>query len=179
MIANHPCCDATRNTIIESISSKLLSQKSHGSFLHKKFRKLISESIKQAAVADIECIDTGYDQSSFGVKSSISVNKTIFSTINEFLEYPTGDSRPTFCSGSGMRTETWEELIADDWREIVVNQYNAIPECQSILSANRWTDWKGNLITDKDEIIEDLDQALCDYIIDSELIEAWRSDPLP
>lgn len=74
---------------------------------------------------------------------------------------------------------TREDRIADDWRKIVVNQYNAIPEYAAIVRGCRWTDWKGNLITDKDQVVENIDDALCDYIIDSELLEAWRNDPLP
>jgi hypothetical protein len=165
-----------REEIIQSIALKLLSQKEHGSFLHAKFKRLVSEKATQAFEADIEHVDTGYDQSCFGRKTSISLDKTKFKTINDFLEYPTGDSRPTFCSGSGMCAETWEDRIIDDWREIVVNQYNGISEYQSVLSDGRWTDWKGSLITDKDEIIEDLDQELTDHIIDTELMGAWRHD---
>lgn len=179
MSVHHPCNDDTRNNIIESIASQLLSQKTRGSFLHEKFKKLVSESSAQAFVSSIDYIDTGYDQSFFGRKSSNPIDKSKFQTINDFLVYPTGDSIPTFCSGHGMVAEIWEDRITDNWREIVVNQYNAIPEYQSVLSAKSWTDYQGNLITDDSEIVEDIDQALCDHIIDTELMEAWRHDPLP
>jgi hypothetical protein len=179
MTINHPCEDRVRKEVLDNIAKALLGQSSRGSLLHAKFKKLISSMIFKASVADIEIVDVGYDKSCFGVKTTSPVSKNIYSTINDFLDYPTGDSTPTFCSGSGMSAERWEDRVIDDWREIVVRQYNSIPEYQDILSVCSWTDWQGHLITDKEEIIEDLDQALCDYIIDAELLESWRNDPIP
>lgn len=51
-------------------------------------------------------VDAGYDISSFGVQLPELIDVSNFNTIADFLEYPTGQSMPTFCSGSGMHAET-------------------------------------------------------------------------
>jgi hypothetical protein len=168
-----------RDETIQTVAIKILSQKTRGSFLHGKFKKLISGYLSQAKKATIDYRDSGYDQSSYGLASSLPVDRNEFKTIDEFLFYPTGETRPTFCSGSGMSAETWLDRVSDVWCEIVFKQYNAIPEYQSVVKSCVFFDRKGNKLTDMDLIIEELDQELLDYFLDSELLEAWRHDPLP
>lgn len=168
-----------RSAIIEEIANAMLIQKKEGSILHGKFLNLVKECIQSASVADIEVVDSGYDYSTFGRSSYEKVNKSQFETIRDFLDYPTGNSRPTFCSGSGMVAETWEDYISEEWSEIITNYYNAIPKYRDIINSSIWIDFQGNILTEKDEICEDLHNELCDYLIDIELMSAWEDSPLP
>lgn len=56
-------------------------------------------------------IDTGYDISAHGYKTDDAINTKDFITIQDFLDLPTGESVPTYESGSGMRSESWEEEL--------------------------------------------------------------------
>ena len=42
-----------------------------------------------------------------------------FDTIQDFLDYPTGHSIPTFNSGSGMSAERWGDLFLEFIREYI------------------------------------------------------------
>lgn len=168
-----------RSAIIEDIANAMLMQKKEGSILHRKFLNLIKECIESASVAEVEVVDSGYDYSTFGRASHVKVNKNQFETIRDFLDYPTGNSRPTFCSGSGMVAETWEDYVSVEWSEIITNYYNAIPQYRDIISSSFWIDYQGNALTEEDEISDDLHNELCDYLIDIELISAWEDSPLP
>lgn len=56
-------------------------------------------------------IDTGYDISVHGCKTDEAINTKDFIKIQDFLDLPTGESVPTYESGGGMRSESWEEEL--------------------------------------------------------------------
>ncbi len=81
----------------------------------------IQERVRNEKAAHVEVIDVGYDCSSFGKTTNDKIDPTAFQTIQNFLDYPTGQSIPTFLSGSGMMTETYEEPFVEFIRDSIEN----------------------------------------------------------
>jgi hypothetical protein len=98
--------------VIQAIKSELMCP---GGELEREAYRWIQEMGRTHSAASIKIIDSGYDVSSFGQRTNSSINTAAFDTIQNFLDYPTGESIPTFCSGAGMAAETWE----DRFREFV------------------------------------------------------------
>ena len=171
----------TKRAYIKGISEVLKSQKDRGSFLHRRFTKLIKDGLSRAFVAEVELVDSGYDLSSWGRRSKVPVDATRFATINNFLEYPTGDSVPTHVSGSGMAAETWEERLYYDWIEIVKNAYNAVPLYEEAIHSGLWNsgDLDISIPGNRQNVVCELDDELCDELIADFLLEEWRGDPMP
>ena len=60
---------------------------------------------------EIEVANCGYDVSSWGRKTQLPFRVDDFEKVSDFLDEGTGHSVATFESGSGMRAETYEELL--------------------------------------------------------------------
>jgi hypothetical protein len=66
---------------------------------------------KKHKAAEVNWEDVGYDVSSYGKELNKPIDINQFKTIEDFLNYPTGASLPTYEPGSGMRYEIWEDEI--------------------------------------------------------------------
>ena len=88
-----------------------------GGELEQACYRWIQRACRENSAAEFEVIDSGYDVSSFGRKTGDAIDTSIFSTIEDFLDYPTGESVPTFMSGSGMAAQTYSDLLEDFIRD--------------------------------------------------------------
>jgi hypothetical protein len=68
----------------------------------------------------VEVVDSGYDISTEGVRTEDPLDSSDFITLGDLLESPTGDTEPTYVSGSGLRARTFE----DDFREYLYEVEN-------------------------------------------------------
>ena len=102
------------DSIIHQIKSALMA---NGGELEIECIRWIQDVCRNNNAANVEVIDTGYDASSFGRILDEPIDTTQFETIQDFLDYPTGRSVPTFESGSGMRYETWDDIFIENVRE--------------------------------------------------------------
>jgi hypothetical protein len=80
-----------------------------------------------AQAADVEVVDYGYDVSSRGHRVpetnrerarrgvALSDSDRVAGTLGDLFDAPTGDTRPTYVSGSGLAAETWEGMWSDQW----------------------------------------------------------------
>lgn len=100
--------------VVVKIKTELMSE---GGELEQACYRWIQRACRENSAAEFEVIDSGYDVSSFGRKTGNAIDISVFSTIEEFLDYPTGESVPTFMSGSGMAAQTYSELLGEFIRD--------------------------------------------------------------
>lgn len=102
------------NHIIKKMADTLFLA---GGELEQESYKWILKNCLIARAASIEVIDSGFDISSFGNIESGPIDTSAFKTIQDFFDYPTGQSIPTFERRSGMRAETWGERFIEYVRD--------------------------------------------------------------
>lgn len=100
--------------VVVKIKTELMPE---GGELEQACYRWIQRACRENSAAEVEVIDSGYDVSSFGRKTGDAIDTSIFSTIEDFLDYPTGESVPTFMPGSGMAAETYSDLLGEFIRD--------------------------------------------------------------
>ena len=73
----------------------------------------IRQQCTENKAARIDQVDSGWDVSMHGVTLDAPINMSAFEIIADFLDYPTGNTLPTYCSGSGFYAETYRECMTD------------------------------------------------------------------
>ena len=137
--------------IIYQIKSVLMSS---GGELETACIRWIQAKIRTEKAACIEVIDIGYDCSTFGKATNDKIDTAAFETIQDFLDYPTGQSTPTFVSGAGMSAQTYDEPFTEFIREYIWD----------------WLTRQGYdpIIRDKDGFVDD---DFADFLCDSDASE--------
>lgn len=102
--------------IIQQIKERLMAP---GGELEQASNRWIQTVCRSHPAASIEVVDMGYDVSSFGRRTNEPIDAASFTTIQDFLDSPTGESIPTFNSGSGMRAESWEDRFIEFVRDYI------------------------------------------------------------
>ena len=70
-------------------------------------------------------IDSGYDVSTSGTKSSDRLDVSSYISVGQFLENEyTGETVPTHCSGSGLAAQTYDEAAYDEAISIIHDHIN-------------------------------------------------------
>lgn len=100
--------------VVLRIKTELMSE---GGELENACYRWIQKACRENSGAEFEVIDSGYDVSSFGRKTGDAIDVSAFSTIEDFLDYPTGESVPTFMSGAGMAAQTYSDLLGEFIRD--------------------------------------------------------------
>lgn len=141
-------------------------KKEHEEFLSKQITKLIKKDLNeslQEVIQDwfftekkayVEYVDSGYDVSSFGRQGNLPFSINDYKSVQDFLDEPTGNSVPTFVSGSGMGAERYEDLLQEKANELIFDYKE-----------------KAIKLAEKKFSIEDADEYFEDYEIDDEHFE--------
>lgn len=85
--------------------------------LERSCYRWIQKACRERSAAISEVVDCGYDVSCFGRRTGEKIDTSAFETVDDFLNYPTGDSVPTFVPGSGMAAQTYSDLLEEFIRE--------------------------------------------------------------
>lgn len=100
---------------LESELEKYIDPKNIFGF-RKSFIEWVAIAWSNAGFYDTEIRDTGFDRSSFPVAGNVKLKEKT-KNYCDFINANTGNSMPTFNSGSGMRCETFEEKLHEFFGE--------------------------------------------------------------
>lgn len=138
-------------------------KKEHEEFLSQQITKLIKKDLNeslQEVIQDwfftekkayVEYVDSGYDVSSFGRQGNLPFSINDYKSVQDFLDEATGNSVPTFEPGSGMRHETFDDLLQEYVDELIFDYKE-----------------KAIKLAEKKFSIEDADDLFDEYEIDDE-----------
>lgn len=100
--------------VVLRIKNELMSD---GGELEQACYRWIQQVCREYSAANIKVVDCGYDVSSFGRRTGEPIDASAYQTVEDFLEYPTGESVPTFMSGCGMAAQTYSDLLEEFIRD--------------------------------------------------------------
>ena len=66
---------------------------------------------------EVDIVDFGYDVSDSPRRTAASINFSLLSTVQDFLDLYTGNTVATYCSGYGLRAETYEDRFEEFVRD--------------------------------------------------------------
>lgn len=106
--------------IIEALEDDILRlvDIENGEIVHKACTFLVKQLL-QANRYTVECIDLGYDTSFYPVSTGHKIEINHSDSVSDLLNEPTGNSIPTFISGSGMACETFRDMLHDELHDII------------------------------------------------------------
>lgn len=114
---------------------KLFSQKMLGKIifsLEKELKKEIVSWFLNEKKGFVTRVDSGYDFSSFGNTGVLPFSILDYETVDDFLNETTGNSVPTYLSGSGMVAETFDMQLDSSF-----NQQMSAYESDIVLSMEK------------------------------------------
>jgi len=80
---------------------------------------LIEEWLSKNTTFETYVDDVGYDRSVRSSPTGCAPNFWNLNTLKEWMTSSTGQDKPTFMSGCGMRAETWEELLNEELEKMI------------------------------------------------------------
>lgn len=86
-------------------------------FFHQVLTEL-THTVKYGQKYEYVHRDTGYDYSIFSEPSSEHFQPEDYQLLGDFLTEPSGDTRPTFESGTGMHALSWEDALQERWDDL-------------------------------------------------------------
>lgn len=113
---------------IETRSSEVTAQalkdgQDEKSEFHKNRDRLVLELfqqwLKSGVVFEVYDDVTHYDHSTRSRATHRKPSIEMVETLGEWMELATGTELPTFCSGHGMRAETWQDKLEEDIESLV------------------------------------------------------------
>jgi hypothetical protein len=126
----------------------------------KELNLKLIEILRDRNRYEIEIVDVGYDVSEHVHSTGESFNIENYENVKDFLEEPTGNTIPTYVSGTGLMAETYE----DYFRDLIMRKKYDIAEQVFRKELNI-----GNKMSEEEKVLfDDFNDIFCDVSIEIE-----------